>query len=68
MQPIAFTITDACEVSRIGRTRIYEAIRAGELPARKHGKRTLILSEDLRKFLETLPAFELKSPSASAAA
>jgi excisionase family DNA binding protein len=52
---LAMTIAEACAASRIGRTRIYEAIRAGELRARKHGKRTLILADDLRQWLESLP-------------
>jgi excisionase family DNA binding protein len=60
MQPIALTIAEVCAVARIGRTRVYEAIRAGELCARKHGKRTLILSEDLRSWLEALPAIHPK--------
>ena len=58
--PIALTIAEACAASRIGRTRLYEAIRAGELCARKHGKRTLILDEDFRSWLESLPAIQPK--------
>jgi excisionase family DNA binding protein len=58
MEPIAFSIPDACEASRIGRTRVYAAIRAGELRARKNGKRTLILADDLRRWLESLPSIE----------
>ena len=34
----------------------YEAIGAGELEARKYGKRTLILRDDLRRFLTSPPA------------
>jgi excisionase family DNA binding protein len=60
MQPIALTIAEACSASRIGRTRLYEAIRAGELRARKHGKRTLVLNDDLRQWLESLPSVESK--------
>jgi excisionase family DNA binding protein len=58
---LAMTIAEACAASRIGRTRVYEAIRAGELRARKHGKRTLILADDLRRWLESLPALTPKS-------
>jgi excisionase family DNA binding protein len=61
MQPIELTIAEACAAARIGRTRVYEAIRAGELCARKHGKRTLILSEDLRSWLEAMPAIQPKT-------
>lgn len=66
MQPIALTIAEVCAASRIGRTRVYEAIRTGELPARKHGRRTLVLSEDVRRWLEALPTIDPKLPSREA--
>jgi excisionase family DNA binding protein len=56
MTQLAYSILEACEAARIGRTNLYEAIRSGELRAVKHGKRTLILADDLRLFLESLPA------------
>ena len=62
MTPIALTIAEVCAASRIGRTRIYEAIRAGELRARKHGRRTLVLIDDLRRWLESLPDVNPKGP------
>lgn len=37
------------------RTQIYAAIKAGELIARKCGRRTLILDADYRKWLAALP-------------
>ncbi len=63
MQPMALTIAEVCAVSRIGRTRVYEAIRAGELCARKHGRRTLVLSDDVRRWLESLPAVQASHES-----
>jgi excisionase family DNA binding protein len=53
--PIIHTIAEACAVGRIGRTALYEAIRAGELRAIKRGRRTLILAADLRRWLEAMP-------------
>jgi excisionase family DNA binding protein len=54
--PLAYSIPEACALTGVGRTTIYKAIRAGRLRARKLGTRTLILDEDLRRCLETLPA------------
>jgi len=51
-----YSIPEAAEVASIGRTKIYEAIKSGNLVARKHGKRTIILRDDLRAFLAALPA------------
>jgi excisionase family DNA binding protein len=52
----AYTIPEACQAARLGRTYIYEAIRRGELRARKAGRRTIILADELREWLEQLPA------------
>jgi hypothetical protein len=38
-----------------GRTVVYSEIRAGRLKARKCGRRTLILVDDLREYLFDLP-------------
>ena len=54
-EPIARTIREACTLSRICRTTLYGAIRRKELVARKLGKKTLILEDDLRRWLEQLP-------------
>ena len=53
--PIAYTVKEACSLSRTGKTTLYGAIRRGELVARKLGKKTLILEGDLRHWIEQLP-------------
>ena len=54
-QPEGLSISEACAVAGIGRTKIYQAITEGHLKARKCGKRTLVLRGDLRDFLASLP-------------
>jgi excisionase family DNA binding protein len=65
--PLAYSIAEASEVSRIGRTSIYEAISSRELIARKHGRRTVILADDLRRWLQNLPVTSPHSASKSEA-
>ena len=57
MAKLAFTIDEAVEAGAGGRTKIYEAINAGTLRAKKRGKRTVILAADLALYLESLPDF-----------
>ena len=59
--PIAFSVAEACSAARIGRTSLYQAIRAGELRAVKRGRRSIVLAEDLRHYLENLPVVVPKS-------
>ena len=49
------SVSEACRVAGIGRTKIYEAIANGDLKARKFGKRTPILRTELQGFLASLP-------------
>jgi excisionase family DNA binding protein len=60
---IALKISEVCAASRIGRTRVYDAIKRGELRARKHGKSTLILHDDMIEWLNALPTVAPKSTS-----
>lgn len=55
IQREGLSVSEACRVAGIGRTKIYEAISNGRLTARKLGKRTLVLRADLQAFLASLP-------------
>ena len=60
--PLAYSIAEACSVARAGRTALYEAIRCGALRAVKRGRRTIVLAQDLHRYLESLPALKPKPP------
>jgi excisionase family DNA binding protein len=55
VQREGLSISEACAMAGIGRTKIYQAINEGNLKARKYGKRTIVLRDDLRDFLASLP-------------
>jgi excisionase family DNA binding protein len=56
--PIAVTIPDAVKASGISRSSIYEALKRGDLSARKAGRRTLISFADLQAYLASLPEYK----------
>lgn len=50
----ALSIDETMSATGIGRTKLYELINAGELKAKKIGKRTIVLKADLEEFLSNL--------------
>jgi excisionase family DNA binding protein len=58
---LAYSIDEACEVANTGRTYLYGEIASGELRAVKRGRRTMILADDLRAWLDRLPTIPVRS-------
>jgi hypothetical protein len=58
--PFAVSIADAVRMVGLGRTSLYAAIAAGKLKTRKSGRRTLVETSALRKFVEELPVARSK--------
>jgi excisionase family DNA binding protein len=55
-KPLAYGIPQVCTLTGLGRTTIYGAIKSGHLIARRYGRRTVVLEQDLLRFLNNLPA------------
>lgn len=58
MQPISVTVPEAVRLLGWSRSGVYEAMRRGELVARKAGRRTLIAYSDLEAFVSSLPTYQ----------
>ena len=54
-EKIAFSVAEACTSIGIGRSLLYELIASGDIPAIKLRRRTLIKSEDLKRYIASLP-------------
>ena len=52
------TLPEAVQFSGMSRTSIYEALKRGDLKARKAGRRTLISFADLEAYLASLPTYQ----------
>lgn len=47
----AYSISQVCEASSLGKSSIYEHIRAGRLKAKRIGGRTIVPAEALDEFI-----------------
>lgn len=52
------TISSFCRLSGLGRTKVYELIKAGDLHSRKCGRRTLITVDEARRWRDALPGID----------
>lgn len=55
MTKMAVGIPEAAQMIGLGRSSIYKLFGEGKLTPRKSGKRTLILVEDLERYVKSLP-------------
>ncbi|WP_353644221.1 helix-turn-helix domain-containing protein [Mesorhizobium sp. WSM2239] len=55
MTKLAVSIPEAVEMTGIGRSSLYALFREGKITRRKQGKRSLILVDELRRYVESLP-------------
>lgn len=54
--PLAVSINQAAHLLGISRSSVYVLAKAGHLPIRKSGRRSLILTDDIRSYLSSLSA------------
>ncbi len=59
---LSWSPEESAAMTGIGLTRMREAARSGSLVARKHGKKTVILPDDLKNWLKALPRMDRKQP------
>ncbi|WP_374679332.1 helix-turn-helix domain-containing protein [Bosea sp. 47.2.35] len=45
----------------MSRRKVYRLLKSGELKARKNGRQTLILAEDFKAWVASLPSAELEA-------
>ena len=50
------TVAETCQLLRISRPTFYRLLAAGRLTSRKVGARTIVRTDELRRFLSALPA------------
>lgn len=61
MTKVYGTLPEAVQFSGMSRTSIYEALKRGDLSARKAGRRTLISFADLQAYLASLPEYKAEA-------
>lgn len=60
-EPLAYSLSEFLKIACIGRTRAYQEINAGRLKVRKSGKRTIVLAQDARAWIEGLPDYRSRA-------
>jgi excisionase family DNA binding protein len=55
MDRIAYTLPEAARTAGVSRTRIFDAVRRGELTIRKVGRSSIVTHDDLLAWINSLP-------------
>ena len=58
LQKPVYTPADIYALGIAKETKFYELIKSGALPAKKLGRKTVILAADLQRYLDTLPSWQ----------
>lgn len=61
VERIAYTIAEACEALRVGRTKLYELLGNKQLKAVALGGKTLIPRTEIEQFLNALPPIQVRA-------
>jgi excisionase family DNA binding protein len=51
----AYTVRELLNIYGVGRTKLYEEIKAGRLISRKFGAKTLFLAKDVERWVKSWP-------------
>ena len=51
----ALSVSDTLKSIRIGRTKLYREMKAGRIVARKIGRKTVFLADEIERYLASLP-------------
>lgn len=54
--PLALSLAQAVKMAGLGKTSLYQAIADGRLMCRKAGRRTLVETAELKRFIQSLPS------------
>jgi hypothetical protein len=52
---LAYSIAELCEMAGVGRSFLYEEVKAGHLVVTKAGRRSIVLHDDAVAWLTALP-------------
>lgn len=53
--PIALSVRDAMKATSLGRTKLYHEMKLGRIAARKIGRKTVFLIDEVERYLASLP-------------